>query len=123
MSTDDAAAKRQKRAEKRKDKAAKGGKAGKAGKAAKAGKAGGKGEKKKDKNPVLKEAKSRYMDELRKQGVAEDQMEAKVKTHLDDVVKPAMSEARAGAKAKNLKGPERKKFIRESVRSKLGLQA
>jgi hypothetical protein len=108
MSTDDAAAKRQKRAEKRK---AKGGKKG--------GEKGGR----KDKNPVLKEARARYMDELRKQGVTDDQMKAKVKTHLKEVVKPAMSEAKAGAKSKKLKGAERKKFIQESVRSKLGLQA
>ena len=74
------------------------------------GKGGEKGGKK-DKNPVLKEARKHYMDELRKQGVAADQMDAKVKSHLDEVVRPAMSEARSGAKEKNLKGPERKKFI------------
>ncbi len=77
----------------------------------------------KEKNPVVQQARTRYTEELRKQGVAQDQMKAKVKTHLKDVVKPAMTEAKANAKQKNLKGPERKKFIQESVRSKLGLQA
>jgi hypothetical protein len=82
--------------------------------------AGGAG---KEKNPIVKEARTRYTEELRKQGVAQDQMKVKVRTHLKDVVKPAMTEAKANAKQKNLKGPERKKFIQESVRSKLGLQA
>src|SRR6476646_4319860 len=76
-----------------------------------------------EKNPIVQQARTRYTEELRKQGVAQDQMKAKVKTHLKDVVKPAMTEAKANAKQKNLKGPERKKFIQESVRSKLGLQA
>jgi hypothetical protein len=117
MSTDDAAAKRQKRAEKRK---AKGGEKG--GKKA-AGKKGGEKGAKKDKNPVVQEARTRYMDDLRKQGVAEGQMKDKVKSHLKEVVKPAMTEAKAGAKEKNLKGSERKKFIQDAVRSKLGLRA
>jgi hypothetical protein len=117
MSTDDTAAKRQKRAEKRQAKA------GKAGKAAKGGNKSGEKREKKDRNPVLKEARTRYMDELRKQGVADDQMKDKVKSHVKEVIKPAMSEAKAGAKSKNLKGGERKKFIQDSVRSKLGLQA
>ena len=63
MSTDDAAAKRQKRAEKRK---AKGGKKG--------GEKGGR----KDKNPVRKEARARYMDELRKQGVTKVGLQVKL---------------------------------------------
>ena len=88
----------------------------------KAKKAGGAG-KKKNKNPVVQEVSARYTEELRKQGVADDQVKAKLKTHLKDTVKPAMSEARAGAKAKNLKGAEKKKFIQDSVRTKLGLSA
>src|SRR4051794_40256185 len=86
-----------------------------------AGAAGGSRKDKKKKNPMMLEARTRYTEDLRKQGVPDDQMKAKVKTHLKDVVKPAMTEAKQGAKAKNLKGPERKKFIQESVRSKLGM--
>lgn len=81
------------------------------------------GSKEKSKNPLMQEARTRYSDELRKQGVADADMKAKVKTHLKDVVKPAMSEAKQNAKSKNLKGAERKKFIQEAVRGKLGLQA
>jgi hypothetical protein len=98
--------------------------AGKAGRNAEEGEAGkraGKG--KKEKNPAVKEARKRYAEELRKQGVPEDQMKEKVKTHMKTVVKPAMTEAKTAAKARNLKGPERKKFMQETVRSKLGLSA
>jgi|ERR1043165_8072858 len=77
----------------------------------------------KQKNPFVQEVRTRYADDLRKQGVADDQVKAKVKTHLKEVVKPAMSEAKAGAKSKNLKGPAKKKFIQDTVRTKLGMQA
>jgi hypothetical protein len=87
---------------------------------AKAG--GGKGGKKEG-NPVVQEARTRYTDELRKQGVPEAEMKAKVKTHLKEVVKPAMNEAKQGAKSKNLKGPERRKYIQDTVRGKLGASA
>lgn len=78
---------------------------------------------KKKKNPVVKEARRDYTRELRKQGLTEEQMKEKVRTHMQDVVKPAMTEAKAGAESQNLKGPERKKFIEDSVRSKLGIKA
>jgi hypothetical protein len=83
---------------------------------------GGKGGKK-EKNPIVQEARTRYTDELRKQGVPEADMKAKVRTHLKEVVKPAMSEAKAGAKSKNLKGAERRKYIQDTVRGKLGASA
>jgi hypothetical protein len=103
----EAAAKKAKRKERRK------------GKEAGAGKAG----KDKAKNPLVREARTRYEADLRKQGVAEDQIKGKVRAHLKDVVKPAMSEAKEGAKSKDLKGGERKKFIHDAVRAKLGFQA
>jgi hypothetical protein len=77
----------------------------------------------KKKNPVIKEARRDYTRELRKQGLTEEQMKEKVRSHMHDVVKPAMTEAKAGAESQNLKGPERKKFIEDSVRSKLGIKA
>lgn len=86
----------------------------------KAGK-GGEGGKKKKKNPLLQEARSRYLEQIRGQGGSEEQIKEKVKAHMKSVVKPAMSEAKAGAEAKNLKGVERKKFVQDSVRAKLGL--
>ena len=89
-------------------------------KAKKAG--GGKGGKK-EKNPIVQEARTRYTEELRKQGVPETEMKAKVKAHLKEVVKPVMNEAKAGAKSKNLKGPERRKYIQDTVRAKLGASA
>ena len=87
--------------------------------------AGGKGGKggKKEKNPLVQEARARYTEELRKQGVPETEMKAKVKAHLKEVVKPVMNEAKAGAKSKNLKGPERRKYIQDAVRGKLGAAA
>lgn len=92
--------------------------AGKKGGAA----AGEKGNKKdKQKNPLIKEARGQYMQELRKQGMAKDQMKEKMRTHVKDVVKPAMSEARASAESQNLKGQDKKKFIQNAVRTKLGM--
>jgi hypothetical protein len=84
---------------------------------------GGKGADKKKKNPVLEEAKSQYMRQLRSEGGSKEQLKEKMKTHMKTVVKPALSEAKAGAKAKNLKGRERKTFVTEAVRTKLGLAA
>jgi len=83
---------------------------------------GGKGGKEKG-NPIVQEARTHYTEELRKQGVPETEMKAKVKAHLKDVVKPAMNEAKAGAKSKNLKGPERRKYIQDTVRGKLNASA
>jgi hypothetical protein len=93
----------------------------KEGRKAGGGKGGGKGDK--EKNPVIEEARARYTAQLQKEGVPQDQLKEKVKAHIKEVVKPAMAEAKTGAKSKNLKGPERKKFVQDSVRSKLGLQA
>ncbi len=89
-------------------------------KAKRAGSGKGGGEKG---NPLVQEARTRYTEELRKQGIPEAEMKAKVKAHLKDVVKPVMNEAKAGAKSKNLKGPERRKYIQDAVRAKLGASA
>jgi hypothetical protein len=83
----------------------------------------GKGGNDRQRNPIVEEARSRYAEDLRKQGVAADQLRTKVRAHIKDVVKPAVTEAKAGAKSKNLKGPARKKFIQDTVRAKLGMQA
>jgi hypothetical protein len=86
--------------------------------------AGGKDKKNdKQRNPLIKEARGQYMQELRKQGMAKDQMKEKMRTHVKDVVKPAMSEARASAESQNLKGQEKKKFIENAVRTKLGMSS
>jgi hypothetical protein len=97
------------------------GKAGRKTEKGEMGKQGGKG--KKQKNPAIKEARHAFTEELRKQGVPEDQMKEKVKEHIKSVVRPVMTEAKTAAKAQNLKGPERKKFMQETVRTKLGLPA
>lgn len=107
MADNEAAAKRGK-GEKRKDNAA-GGK-------------GGKGDKKKKKNPLISEARKLQLKQLRSQGTPEDQVKEKVRAHMKEVVKPALSEAKSSSEAKNLKGPERKKFIEDAVRAKLGLE-
>lgn len=86
-------------------------------------KAGGGKSADKQKNPVVEEARARYTAQLQKEGVPQDKLKEKVKAHIKEVVKPAMVEAKTGAKSKNLKGPERKKFVQDSVRSKLGLSA
>jgi len=99
------------------DKAAK--KAAKAEKAAKGGKEKGD----KEKNPVLLQARAEFAKGLKAQGVAEDQIKVKVKAHMKDVVKPAMSEAKKTASEKKLKGAEKKKFVQEALRAKLGLQS
>ena len=78
------------------------------------------GEKKKKKNPVILEARKHQLKQLRSQGTPEDQVKEKLRAHMKTVVKPAIGEAKSGAAAKNLKGQERKKFIEESVRTKLG---
>jgi hypothetical protein len=85
--------------------------------------AGDKGKKDKKKNPVIQEARGQYMQQLRKQGMPKDQMKEKLRTHLKDVVKPAMTEARATADSQNLKGQEKKKFIQNTVRTKLGMSS
>ena len=76
---------------------------------------------KKKKNPVLEEARSHYLKQLRTEGGSKEQTKEKMKSHMKSVVKPALTEAKANAKAKNLKGRERKKFVQEAVRAKLGL--
>lgn len=111
MADEATAKKREKKAggAKRKAKKAAAGKTGKGGR--------------KEKNPLVIEARTRYSEELRKQGIPESDMKAKVKAHLKEVVKPAMNEAKAGAKSKNLKGAERRKYIQDTVRGKLGASA
>jgi hypothetical protein len=100
--------------------------AGKRGKGEKrkAKAAGGKGaadgDKKKKKNPIILEARKHQLKELRSQGTPEDQVKEKLRSHMKTVVKPAIGEAKTNAEAKKLTGPERKKFIQDSVRAKLG---
>jgi hypothetical protein len=107
MADNEAAAKRGK-GEKRKGKAA-------------AGKGAKDGDKKKKKNPLILEARQQQLKQLRTQGTPEDQMKEKVREHIKAVVKPAIVEAKSNAEAKNLKGADRKKFVQDSVRTKLGL--
>lgn len=78
-------------------------------------------DKKKKKNPLVQEARSQYLKQLRTEGGSDEQMKEKLKSHMKSVVKPALSQAKADAKAKNLKGKEKKSFVQEAVRSKLGL--
>jgi hypothetical protein len=73
-------------------------------------------------NPLVEEARARYAEELRNQGVETEQLRTKVRAHVKGVIKPAMSEAKAGAKSNKLTGPARKKFIQDTVRAKLGTQ-
>src|SRR5256885_11913664 len=96
-------------------KAAKAGKSAAAEGGAKAGrkagkKAGGAAGKKADKkqNPLVKQMREQYIQDLKKQGVPEDQIKQKVHAQLKDVVKPAMKQAKESARTKNLKGKEKR---------------
>jgi hypothetical protein len=82
---------------------------------------GDKGEKKG--NPLVVAARAQYQKTLSDQGVPHDEIKQKVKAHIKEVVKPVFSAAKKSAAEKNLKGPAKKKFIEEEVRTKLGLQA
>jgi hypothetical protein len=82
-----------------------------------------KGEKGKKPNPFIKQARARYAKKLRREGVAEDQIREKVKSYVATSVKPALNDAKAAAQAKNLTWPERKKFIGDTVRTKLASQS
>jgi hypothetical protein len=81
----------------------------------------GKGEKKG--NPFVLAARSQYAKSLTDQGLPREQVKEKVKAHVKDVVKPALSAAKATATERNLKGPAKRKFIEEELRSKLGMPA
>lgn len=84
---------------------------------------GGRGKREKKGNPIVLAARSQYAKGLTAQGMPRDQVKEKVKAHVKDVVKPALSAAKATATERNLKGPAKRKFIQEEVRSKLGLSA
>ena len=86
------------------------------------GKAEG-GDKDKKKNPLVIEARQSYLKKLRSEGGSDEDNKKKLKVHMKDVVRPAMNAAKTEAEAKKLKGPERKKFVQEFVRTKLGLSA
>ena len=77
----------------------------------------------KKKNPLVIEARKSYLEKLRGEGGSDEDNKKKLKAHMKDVVRPAMNAAKTEAEAKKLKGPERKKFVQESVRTKLGLSA
>ena len=87
------------------------------------GKSGGKAKDKKKKNPLVLEARKNYLEKLRGQGGSEDEVKQKLKAHMKDVVRPAMTAAKTEADSKKLAGPERKKFVQDTVRAKLGLLA
>jgi len=90
--------------------------------AKKADRAGKEAGEKKKKNPVMIEARKKFAKDLRAQGTPDDQMREKVRAHMKETIRPAMIEAKKAAVEKKLKGPEREKFIAESVRTKLGIQ-
>jgi hypothetical protein len=84
------------------------------------GKSEGKGKNKK-KNPLVLAARKDFLEKLRGQGGSDDEMKQKLKVHMKDVVRPAMTAAKTAADSKKLAGPERKKFVQDAVRAKLGL--
>lgn len=88
-----------------------------------AGTGSGTSGKEKKQNPLIKEARGRYARKLRADGIANDQVQEKVKAYVATSVRPALNDARAAAQSKNLTGAERKKFIEDAVRRKLGEQA
>ncbi|HUJ46604.1 MAG TPA: hypothetical protein VLV55_05680 [Rhizomicrobium sp.] len=88
----------------------------------KAGRADREAGEKKKKNPVMMEARKKFAKDLRAQGTPDDQMREKVRAHVKETIRPAMIEAKKAAIEKKLKGPERDKFIAESVRTKLGME-
>lgn len=83
----------------------------------------GRGKREKKGNPLVLAARSQYAKSLSDQGLPREQVKEKVKAHVKDVVKPTLSAAKATAAERNLKGPAKRKFIQEEVRSKLGLTA
>jgi hypothetical protein len=103
-----------------KRKGAKGKGAGAKGQGGGKGKSAGKGKDKK-KNPLVIEARKNYLEKLRGQGGSEEEMKQKLKAHIKDVVRPAMTAAKTEADSKKLAGSERKKFVQDAVRAKLGL--
>jgi hypothetical protein len=76
-------------------------------------------DKQKKQNPVVKKARNKYAKKLRADGVSSEKMPEKIKAYMQGSVKPALDAARAAAKEKALKGPERQKFIEQSVGQKL----
>lgn len=92
------------------------------GKAGRAGKEEAGGEKKKKKNPVIVEARKKFVKDLRAQGTSDDQVREKVRAHLKETIRPALAEAKKAAIEKKLKGPDREKFIADSLRTKFGIE-
>lgn len=93
------------------------------GRAAGKNKEARKGKNKKKKNPLVAAARKQYLEQLRSSGISDEQAKEKVKAHMKDVVRPAMSEAKKNPEAKKLKGADRRNFVQNAVRSKLGLNA
>ncbi|HEY4114074.1 MAG TPA: hypothetical protein VGM17_08440 [Rhizomicrobium sp.] len=88
-------------------------------------KRGGEGREKGEKkgNPLVAEVRTQYAKTLTDQGLPKEQVKEKVKAHIKEVVKPALSAAKTTAAERNLKGPAKRKFIQDEVRSKLGQPA
>jgi hypothetical protein len=84
-------------------------------------KEGGKGKNKNKKNSLLAAVRKQYRDQLRGSGVSDEQIKEKMKSHMKDVVRPAVNAAKTSAEGKNLTGQDRRKFVQDAVRSKLGL--
>ncbi len=88
-----------------------------------AGTPGAKGGTEKKQSPHIQEARARYAKKLRAEGTAKDQIQEKVKAYVANTARPALRDAKAAADSKKLTGPERKKFIEDALRMKLGNQA
>ena len=74
-------------------------------------------------NPMIAELRKQYAKSLSEQGMPKEQVKEKVRAHIKEVVKPALSAAKATAAERNLRGPAKRKFIQDEVRSKAGQPA
>jgi hypothetical protein len=84
---------------------------------------GGPADKKRgEKNPIVQLARRNYIQTLRGEGVPKEQIKERLHKFTKEVLHPAMEEARTIARARDLKSPERRRFIQEAVGTKLGLR-
>jgi hypothetical protein len=77
----------------------------------------------KKRNEIVVQARKTFAKKLKKAGVEGDDLRAKVRAFMADQLKPALAAATQEAKAKSLKGEERRKFVGGFINEKLGLNA
>jgi hypothetical protein len=72
-------------------------------------------------NPVLVAVRKAYVTSLRNTGASREEMQEKVRSYMQDTVRPVLREAQQQIREQQVKADKRAEFMKDYVSRKLGI--